>query len=181
MTSCIIENGMVTLDGEVFFAEKETSFADFSKKALKIFCVDYPKFFKIDKLSKLAFLASELILRHYSQEEKNKIALLFANKSASLDIDLKHQHSISDKENYYPSPAVFVYTLPNICLGEISIYHQMKTENAFFVFDNYPHNFFENYSKILLKNHATDRVLCGWVEFLNNNYKADLRLIQNEN
>lgn len=181
MTNCIIENGTITFCGEILFSEKETSFANFSKKALKFFNIDYPKFFKMDNLSKLAFLASELILRDFSQEEKNKTALLFANKSASLDIDLKHQHSISDKENYYPSPAVFVYTLPNICLGEISIRHQMKTENSFFIFDDYPHLFFENYSKILLKNHATDRVLCGWVEFLGDNYKADLRLIQNEN
>ena len=100
-----------------------------------------------------------------------------ANKSSSLDTDVKYQESISDKENYYPSPAVFVYTLPNICLGEISIRHQLKSENSFFIFDAFNTEFLSNYSEILLNTNKADSVLCGWVEFFNESYKAFLCII----
>jgi hypothetical protein len=103
-----------------------------------------------------------------------------ANKSSSLDTDVKYQESISDKENYYPSPAVFVYTLPNICLGEISIRHQLKSENSFFIFDAFNTEFMSNYSNILLNTNKADMVLCGWVEFFNDNYKAFLCTISTQ-
>ena len=137
MKTCKIENNTITLNDSVLFSDKSTSFGDFSKKALKALQMDYPKFFKMDNLSKLAFLAAEVLLRPFLQSEKNSVALVFANRSASLDTDLKHQATIANPHEYYPSPAVFVYTLPNICLGEISIRHQLKTENSFFVFDSY--------------------------------------------
>lgn len=179
MRNCTIENGTILLNGDIIFSEKATSFSEFAKKALKSLKIDYPKFFKMDNLSKLAFLATEVLLRDFSQEEKDKISIVFANKSSSLDTDLKHQESINNKKNYYPSPAVFVYTLPNICLGEIAIRHQMKTESAFFIFEKYPEDFFKNYSKELLKNNSIQKVLCGWVDFLGDNYKANLQLIGN--
>ena len=92
----------------------------------------------------------------------------FANRAASLDTDLKHQATITDEGEYYPSPAVFVYTLPNICLGEISIRHQLKTENAFMVFDNYAQAevFFKEYSRQLIAEKSAEKVLCAWVEVL---------------
>ena len=89
MKTCTIENNTITLNDSVLFSDKSTSFVDFSKKALKALQMDYPKFFKMDNLSKLAFLAAEVLLRPFSQSEKNSVALVFANRSASLDTDLK--------------------------------------------------------------------------------------------
>ena len=92
----------------------------------------------MDSLSKLAFLAGDILLNEeLSIEEENNIALVFSNKASSLDTDRKHQESIQNQENYYPSPAVFVYTLPNICIGEISIKHKLYSENSFFIFDSF--------------------------------------------
>ena len=59
--------------------------------------------------------------------------MVFANSNSSLDVDIKHNASIADKEKYFPKPAVFVYTLPNIMLGELSIRHLLRGENIFFV------------------------------------------------
>ena len=179
MKTCTIENNTITLNGSVLFSDKSTSFTDFSKKALKALQMDYPKFFKMDNLSKLAFLAAEVLLRPFSQSEKNNVALVFANRSASLDTDLKHQATISNPQEYYPSPAVFVYTLPNICLGEISIRHQLKTENSFFVFDSYEQAepFLQQYSQALLAQGKAQSVLMAWVEFLEGDYRAIATLI----
>ena len=165
---CTIRNNTITLNDTMLFAAPESSFADFAKKALKALNVEYPKFFKMDNLSKLAFLAAEAVLSPLSAEAKSRTALLFANRTASLDTDLKHQATIADEGEYYPSPAVFVYTLPNICLGEISIRHQLKTENAFMVFDNYAQAeiFFKEYSRQLIAEKSAEKVLCAWVEVL---------------
>jgi hypothetical protein len=176
-----IQNNEIVLNGTSVFKIEHTEFSDFSKQAYRNFDIQYPKFFKMDALSKLAFLGAELLLSPItSSQEENNIALVLANKSSSLDTDVKYQESISDKENYYPSPAVFVYTLPNICLGEISIRHQLKSENSFFIFDVFNTEFMSNYSNILLNSDKADVVLCGWVEFFNDDYKAFLCTISKE-
>lgn len=175
---CTIENGKIVQDGKLVFEANEPSFADFSKKAYQHFEIGYPKFFKMDALSKLAFLASELLLNEtVNPEEENDIALLFANKSSSLDTDVKYQESIASRENYFPSPAVFVYTLPNICLGEISIKHQLKSENTFFIFDAFNPDFTLQYANVLLDTAKAEKVLCGWVEYFKDDYKAFLYLV----
>ena len=135
----------------------------------------------MDNLSKLAFLTAELLLKsEISEEQENNIALVFANKSSSLDTDVKYQDSIVDSENYFPSPAVFVYTLPNICIGEISIKHQLKSENTFFIFDSFDSEFMTNYSNLLLNTNKAEKVLCGWVEYYNEEYKAFLYIVDKE-
>lgn len=175
---CTIQNNRISLNGEVVFSTEPIVFSDFSKKAYQHFEIGYPKFFKMDNLSKLAFLGAELLLKAESDASKeNNIALVFANKSSSLDTDMKYQNSITDPGNYYPSPAVFVYTLPNICLGEISIRHQLKSENSFFIFVEYNAVFMEKYSSILLETQKAEKVLCGWVEYCNEDYKAFLYLV----
>jgi len=175
---CTIQNNQISLNGEVVFSTEPTVFADFSKKAYQHFEMGYPKFFKMDNLSKLAFLGAELLLKtEIDSSGENNTALVFANKSSSLDTDVKYQNSIVDPENYYPSPTVFVYTLPNICLGEISIRHQLKSENSFFIFVEYNPVFMEKYSNLLLENQKANKVLCGWVEYYNEDYKAFLYLV----
>ena len=176
--NCKIENNTIFVDGKKLFELKNVSFSEFIKNAYKELKIDYPKFFKMDNLSKLAFITSEIILREVCKtDQENNIALVFANQSSSLDTDVKYQKSIQDKENYFPSPAVFVYTLPNICVGEISIKHQLKSENAFFVFEYFNEKFITNYANQLIKSGKTQSVLCGWVEFYQENYKSFVYLV----
>ncbi|WP_432670195.1 3-oxoacyl-ACP synthase [Flavobacterium sp. SM2513] len=178
---CKIENNSIQIDGEVQFDTEKSSFAEFSKMAYKNFEIEYPKFFKMDNLSKLAFLAAELILNQtLDKEVDNEIAVVFANKSSSLDTDVKHQASITDKEAYFPSPSVFVYTLPNICIGEISIKHKLQSENAFFVFEDFNAHFMSNYANVLLETNKAEKVLCGWVEYYNENFKAFVYLVEKQ-
>ena len=174
---CKIENNSLQCNGTTVFELKEVLFPEFIKNAAKTIGLEYPKFFKMDNLSKLAFLGAEAVLKNSSIED-SEVAIVFANKSSSLDTDVKYQNSISDTENYFPSPAVFVYTLPNICVGEISIKHQLKSENAFFVFEDFNPNFMSNYATYLLESEKAEKVLCGWVEFYNNEYKAFVYMVE---
>lgn len=170
---CKIEDNTISYNGNLLFEMKESSFSEFIKAAYKELKMEYPKFFKMDNLSKLAFLTAEIILREVVHpDSENDIAIVFSNQAASLDTDVKYQNSIQDKSNYFPSPAVFVYTLPNICVGEISIKHQLKTENAFFVFDQFNTEFIVNYANQLIHSGKAEKVLCGWVEFYQEKYKS---------
>jgi len=171
---CSIEDSKIILNNEIIFETKTENFSDFTKEAYKSLELNYPKFHKMDNLSKLAFLASEMILK---DEDHSRTALVFANKSSSLDTDFKYQESINSQENYFPSPAVFVYTLPNICVGEISIRHKMQTENAFFVLDEFDENFLNDYSEQILQSGKADKVLCGWVELYQESYNAFVYLL----
>ena len=167
---CHIRYEEVSLNGKSLYKGSFDTFSEFIKATYKHLEIDYPKFFKMDNLSKLAFIAADVLLKN--ETEKN-IGLVFSNKAASLDTDRKHQESMKD----YPSPAVFVYTLPNICLGEISIKHQLFSENGFFVLDSFNADALHTYANSLLEEEKSEKVLCGWVDFDNGKYDAFLYVV----
>ncbi len=173
---CSIKNNKVSLNGNQIFKEVTSDKKSFFKSVYQFLGIKYSKFFKMDNLSKLAFLSSEIILKEIDTEDKN-IAIILSNNASSLDTDRKHQDSINDKEIYYPSPAVFVYTLPNIGIGEISIRYQFKSENGFFIFEKYNANFHYNYEKSLIQNNKSESVLAGWVNIDEDSYEAFLYLV----
>ncbi|WP_332454455.1 3-oxoacyl-ACP synthase [Chryseobacterium aquaticum] len=174
LDTCTIENSKIVLNEQIVFESSTKNFSDFAKEAYKNVELNYPKFHKMDNLSKLAFLASEMLMKN---NDHSKTALVFANKSSSLDTDFKYQESINSQEHYFPSPAVFVYTLPNICVGEISIRHKLQTENAFFVLDEFDEEFLNSYAAQILQSGKAEKVLCGWVELYQESYKAFVYLL----
>lgn len=93
---------------------------------------DYPKFFKMDPLCRLGLVTTELLLK---QSPKADYGVLLFNRSSSLADDTAFQATIQDRGNWFPSPALFVYTLPNIVTGEISIRNHFQTETNFMVLD----------------------------------------------
>lgn len=173
--TCLIENSKIILNGETVFESEAKPFPEFAKEAYRHFDLAYPKFYKMDDMTKLAFLTAELIL---NQQKNKDTALVFSNRSSSLDTDIKHQKSINNPENYFPSPAVFVYTLPNICIGEISIRHGLQTENAFFVTEEFNENLLNQYAGNLISSGKAPRVLCGWTELYADNYKGFVYLLE---
>lgn len=178
---CHIKNQTVSVNGERLFMDEAEDFAVFIKNAYKFLKTDYSKFFKMDNLSKLAFLAADVLLKSEDlNEEENNIALIFSNKTSSLDTDKKHQAAIENEDEYFPSPAVFVYTLPNICMGEISIKHRLYSENSFFIFDRFNAEHLQLYANSLLQSKKAEKVLCGWVDYDENSYESFLYLVENE-
>ena len=180
---CRIHDGTINLNHSVVFSDDSAEPAAFLKAAYKHFQLAYPKFYKMDKLCQLAFLASDLLMKdnrlteRYSTED---IAIVIANSSASLEIDTEHQHTISDKENYFPSPAVFVYTLPNILIGEIAIRNLIKGENTFFIFDKFDARFTASYVNSLVSSGRAKSVIAGWVDFYEGKYDAFLYTVEKE-
>jgi len=175
-TYCIIQDNEIIRDGEVVYRDNSLSFGDFVKSAYKDLQIDYPKFYKMDNLSKLGFIAAEVVLQGIGNKEN--IALICANRSGSLDTDVRHQESIQREDSYFPSPAVFVYTLANICAGEINIRHHMCSENVFFISEVMDFETVTTYTSYLLQSEKAEKVLCGWVELFSDKYKAVLYLVE---
>jgi len=187
---CSIKEGTISVNNSVVYADTSLTSIDFLKSAYKHFKLNYPKFYKMDALCKLAFVASELLLKQsdstqsgqlitqkYSSED---VAIVIANSASSLEIDTEHQNTISDKNNYFPSPAVFVYTLANILIGEIAIRNSIKGENTFFIFDKFDANFMSSYINSLLNSNKAKCCITGWVDFYENKYEAFLYIVEKE-
>jgi len=143
---------------------------------------DYPKFFKMDTLSRLGFIAAEMLLkstdRFTDRVQSTETAIILANKSASIKNDTEYLATISNG-NYYPSPALFVYTLPNIVTGEIAIRHHIQGETAFYILEN-PGQLEPIIKSTLTANHSPLTVIAGWCECSEpNRYYAKLQIIWN--
>lgn len=125
--------------------------------------IDYPKFYKMDNLSKMAFLADSLMKDYFPSEmdHENKLQLIFANSSSSQVTDLKYKESYLIQRN--PSPSLFVYTLPNILTGELSIRSKWYGENIFFIDEKFDAEFFMEQIQFAFDRGNT-HCLCGWVE-----------------
>lgn len=178
---CHIKDQGLWVNGSLVFKDEQEAFSTFIKSVYKYLTTDYPKFFKMDNLSKLALLAADVLLKDEQlNDQDNNIALVFSNRASSLNTDRKHQAAIENESEYFPSPAVFVYTLPNICIGEISIKHRLYSENSFFIFERFNAEHLQMYANYLLRKGKAEKVLCGWVDFDETNYEAFLYLVGNE-
>lgn len=179
-TCCEIKNEQVFLNGQLVFEKKDNNFGKFIKDAYKHFEIDYPKFHKMDRLCKLAYVTANVLLGEHGLDgyAPEDIAVVMANANSTLHTDSKHAESIQDRENYYPSPAVFVYTLPNIMVGEICIRYNIKGESVFFVSNNLDQDFLIKYSEDMLADGVAKTCLTGWVDYTEEGYHAILYLIK---
>ena len=131
---------------------------------------DWPKFFKMDGLSKLGFLCSELLLREEGEtrlgegEYRTDRAVLMFGRTSSLSADRNYQATIDDAQNYFPSPAIFVYTLPNIVTGEISIRNHYRGETTFHVLEERDATTMAAVICDAFQDDGTDSVLFGWLD-----------------
>jgi len=128
--------------------------------------IDYPKFFKMDNLSKLGFLASEMLLKDEDSrfEPRENVAIIGFNRSSSLDADTQYQATINSNENYFPSPSLFVYTLPNIVTGEIAIRNNFFGETAFYVCEVFDAKQIVKTVRNAFCDKITTTVIALWIE-----------------
>lgn len=175
--STMIIHGRIFKDGQLVFEQDGAETTTFLTAAYRNLGINYPKFFKMDNLARLGWLAAEFLLRDSLDTEKYEpggIGVVLQNANSSLDTDLKYY----DSTHEMASPALFVYTLPNIVIGEICIRHKFKGENAFFIFDAFDAGFMEKYVSGLMNNNILQACVCGWVELLGKEYKALLYLVE---
>ena len=148
---------------------------------------DYPKFFKMDALCKAGFIASELLLmaecpgevterRCYGTADR---AVLLFSRSGCMAADNAYQHTIEDPDNYYPSPSLFVYTLPNILTGEIAIRNRYFGETNCILLPRRDSAAMDAIVQDTLSDTGASSMLTGWIECTDpDNYHAELTIVE---
>jgi 3-oxoacyl-[acyl-carrier-protein] synthase II len=171
----------VEVDGKelIVLSDDENCLTAIYKEYVK----DYPRYYKMDGLSRLGFLATELLLQA-AHEECNtaflhNASVVFVSRSGSLADDKKHQSTIASAESYFPSPAVFVYTLPNIVTGEVAIRHRIYGETTAYILEEKNAEQIEQLLSLSFFDPTTSCVIGGWLEYTDGaNFEADLVVLK---
>ena len=169
------------LDGILLPVEGEPNEKSLLTTIYKQMIGDYPKYYKMDGLCRLGFIASELLLRAekaeetYGKELQRSRGVVLFNRSSSISSDKKYLASIADKDNYFPSPSVFVYTLPNIVTGEIAIRNGYHGETSFYILPEKNEEQMQTLIQTAFLDSQTTSLLTGWIDYEDReHYEADL-------
>lgn len=176
-SGCTVTNNKLYKNGALVFSKQADSPADFFLSVYHHLQLNYPKFYKMDLLSKLGWLTAEVLLMD-SFDKTNytaaEVGVVLSNANSSLDSDVKYMKSVAD----VASPSLFVYTLPNIMIAEISIRNNFKGEGAFLISQKFDSALLKNYVDSLINNNQINCCICGWVDVLDGDYKAALFLVE---
>ena len=171
----------VWLDGKVFAIDKEGKQSSLLTALYKQIIGNYPKYYKMDGLCRLGFIASELLLKaeraegSFTEDTNKTRAIVFFNRSSSIASDKKYLASIVEKDNYFPSPSVFVYTLPNIVTGEIAIRNGYHGETSFYILPHKNELLMQDIIETTFMDEQTTSVLTGWLDYEDSeHFEADL-------
>ena len=126
---------------------------------------NYPKFYKMDMLSRLAFVASELLIGcdEENDDHSNDRAVVLFNHSSSIIADRQYVKSI-EIDDFYPSPAAFVYTLPNITTGEIALRNGYHGETSFYLLAERNEKLMQRVIKSTFIDRDIKSVIGGWID-----------------
>ena len=167
----------VTLDGQV--VPTQSKGRDMLTELYKKYVGDYPKYYKMDILSKVAFVCSEMLLEAEGNRDghgEDRAVILFSH-TASIASDRAFLRTITD--GYYPSPSVFVYTLPNIAAGEIAIRNGYHGETAFYILPQKADDMINMIVEASFGDRGTQSAICGWINCDDENiFEAEVKILK---
>lgn len=139
---------------------------------------DWPKFYKMDTLSKLGLVATELLLegtddRFRPREDRGVVLFM---RSGPLCNDRHFQESL---DAGFPSPSLFVYTLSNIVTGEICIRNKFLGESTAYVLDSRDEWTMKNIVEDSLSDRGAGSLVTGWIDCRSEkDFEAQLYLVE---
>ena len=90
---------------------------------------------------------------------------MFFNHNSSISADFSYLRTFANKDDYYPSPSIFIYTLPNIVTGEIALRNKYNGESSFYIL---PRNCKKTINDIIfatLVDSEITSILTGWLDY----------------
>lgn len=174
-TMKLSSDGIIILDGKTLTTQERGK--PMLTELYKQYVGDYPRYYKMDILSKVAFICSELLLTAEGErtEHKEDRAVILFNHSSSVVSDHAFLSTISD--DYYPSPSVFVYTLPNISAGEIAIRNGYHGETSFYILPRRSAELMNRVVYSSLHDKEMQSAICGWINCDDeNNFEAEMMI-----
>lgn len=176
LRTVLVESSRILLNDKEVYSSDSVDFQDFIRSAFKTVCGPNMKFYKMDSLSKLGYVAAEVLLDGIDYGEED-CGLILSGVYGSLDTDIRHQQIIDTETDASASPAVFVYTLPNVVEGEISIRHHIKGENTWFWSDDRSLSDVREYAALSMSAQDMKYCIVGHIDFLNGRYFAKFELL----
>lgn len=169
----------VAVVGKYSLSQSGHPFAEFIRSEYKQLGEPNMKFFKMSDLCKAVYVATENLLCDLDLAiyEPTRRAIILANSVSSLEADAEHQHIVNQRLPEGASPAIFVYTLPNVAAGEVCIKHKFQGDNTFFVEDA-DSGLSEEYARHLIADGKADIAICGWCDKLGENWNVNLKLLK---
>lgn len=166
----------VTLDGRPLPVQSQG--AGLLSEIYRKYVGDYPKYHKMDALSRLAFLATELLLSRGDVPQDSGRATIFFNRTSSVVADRCHLGSIAKPGEFYPSPSVFLGTLPNIATGEIAIRHGYTGETSLYITDFRDEALMKKVVGSSFSLGGFRSLICGFVDCdRGDSFEADLKIL----
>lgn len=166
----------VTLDGRPLPVQSQG--AGLLSEIYRKYVGDYPKYHKMDALSRLAFLATELLLSRGDVPQDSGRATILFNRTSSVVADRCHLGSIAKPGEFYPSPSVFLGTLPNIATGEIAIRHGYTGETSLYITDFRDEALMKKVVGSSFSLGGFRSLICGFVDCdRGDSFEADLKIL----
>lgn len=170
----------VTLDGRPLHVQSQG--AGLLSEIYRKYVGDYPKYHKMDALSRLAFLATELLLSRGDVPQDSERATILFNRTSSVVADRCHLGSIAKPGEFYPSPSVFLGTLPNIATGEIAIRHGYTGETSLYITDFRDEALMKKVVRSSFSLGGFRSLICGFVDCdRGDSFEADLKILVRNN
>ena len=170
----------VTLDGRPLPVQSQG--AGLLSEIYRKYVGDYPKYHKMDALSRLAFLATELLLSRGDVPQDSGRATILFNRTSSVVADRCHLGSIAKPGEFYPSPSVFLGTLPNIATGEIAIRHGYTGETSLYITDFRDEALMKKVVSSSFSLGGFRSLICGFVDCdRGDSFEADLKILVSDN
>lgn len=164
------DKAVITLSGDTL--------TDYAVAAFRTLEAPYPKFFKMDILSKVVYTAVAMLVKEGNVQEHwlDDTATCITTTNGCLDVDEKFEQSRSE----LASPALFVYTLPNIMLGEICIKHKFKGEQLCTIGGLNEALALHDYISLLLAENHAKQAIIGYADAYNDQINVRLALISQQ-
>ena len=175
-TYCTISNKSIKVNGlEITNYSYQTQ--DLLKELYQHLSIDYAKFYKMDNISKLGILGVELLKNadhSLSDLKDDELGIILQTEKGCLESDINHQARVDEKS---PSPAIFVYTLSNIVIGEISIRNKWFGESILFIEKETDLENIIRHSSSLLMSKKSQKCLIGTIDSFKNEHNLKLAII----
>jgi 3-oxoacyl-[acyl-carrier-protein] synthase-1 len=141
---------------------------------------DQSRFFKMDLYSRLAYVGTGLLAKDaLNGYDPADLAIFIFTQNGSVLADRKHLSSFSNPEEFYPSPAVFINTLPNVVLGEIAVKNNIKGETTLVLLPSRDEATMNTVIQASVAATRPSAVIYGWVDCdAEDSFIADLKLMK---
>ena len=176
--SLTITPDRLVLDGQAVPLESRGS--ALITEIFKKYLADGSRFFKMDLYSRLAYVGTSLLAKDSLEgSDPEDRALIVFTQNGSVLADRKHLSTFSNPDEFYPSPAVFINTLPNVVLGEIAVKNSIKGETTLVLLPRRDEAAIDKVIEATVSATRPAVLICGWVDCdADDSFIADLKMLK---